>query len=254
MAYIPSHQSLREHPKLKRFARQLGIKEVHAIGHLHCFWWWSLDYAPGGCLRNHDALDIAIGSEWDGDAELYVQALIDCRFIDRSDSFGENEYTYTVHDWDEYGGKYQEKLEKDRDRKRKEREERRKSAGAPDVSDGRPTEIRRTARQGEERREENKPPKSPKGTYSPEFEEFWQMYPSGNGVKSKAYDQWRKVSAERDEIMAGLAKWHQSDRWHNGYVKACELWLRDRMWENPPPRFIPADVPHNKGGIMRVVL
>ena len=97
-------------------------------------------------------------------------------------------------------------------------------------------------------------PKPPRVQYSSEFEEFWSAYPSGNGVKSKSYDQWRKVKDERDAIMTGLAKWHQSDRWHNGYVKACEIWLRDRMWENPPPRHIGNDVPHNKGGIMRVVL
>lgn len=257
MAYIPSHQSLRDHPKLKRFARQLGIKEVHAIGHLHCFWWWALDYAPNGSLENHDALDIAIGSEWEGDPEVYVQSLVDCRFIERVDSFNETGCTYIVHDWDEYGGKYQEKLLKDRDRKRKERDARRNSATVPDVSDGSPQEIRRTARQGEERREEKSnvnPPPPRRVEYAPEFEELWRAYPSGFGVKNKSYEQWRKVKDEHDAIMVGLAKWHQSDRWHRGVVKACELWIRDRMWENPPPRYVAADVPHNKGGIMRVVL
>jgi hypothetical protein len=100
-------------------------------------------------------------------------------------------------------------------------------------------------------------PQTPKPTrvqYAPEFEELWQSYPSGCGAKNKSYDQWRKVKDEHDAIMVGLAKWHQSDRWHRGVVKACELWIRDRMWENPPPRYVSADVPHNKGGIMRVVL
>lgn len=74
-------------------------------------------------------------------------------------------------------------------------------------------------------------------SYSPEFEEFWQEYPSGHGSKKVAFQRWRELRPDallRAEIMAGLRVWKQSDRWDRGFIKAAEIWLRDRLWENPP--------------------
>jgi hypothetical protein len=74
-------------------------------------------------------------------------------------------------------------------------------------------------------------------SYSSEFEEFWQEYPSGHGSKKVAYQRWRELRPDallRAEIMAGLRSWQASERWERGFVKAAELWLRDRLWENPP--------------------
>jgi hypothetical protein len=97
------------HPKARRLARALEIPLAQAIGHLHCFWWWALDYCEDGGLNGYDALDIALGSEWDGDPEKFVKALRYARWIDEDDS---------IHDWDEYIGRIVEKRESNRRRAR----------------------------------------------------------------------------------------------------------------------------------------
>ena len=50
MAWIESHQELRHHYKTKRLARELKVTVAAAIGHLHCLWWWAIDFAPDGDL------------------------------------------------------------------------------------------------------------------------------------------------------------------------------------------------------------
>ena len=76
--------------------------------------------------------------------------------------------------------------------------------------------------------------------YSVAFEEFWRRYPSGFGSKKVSFQRWVELGVDRDasllaEIMAGLELWLVSERWRRGFIKAAELWLRDRLWENPPP-------------------
>ncbi len=246
MAYVELHQALFDHRKTIIAAELLNMQEVHLVGHLSALWCWCLDNCPDGILPDSHRV-IARGARYTDTPSVLVDALIAAGFIEYTDT------GLRVHDWENYGGKLIEKRRVNAEKQARYRQNRDTQPTPPD--DVTVTSPSRNAL--EKSREEKRrvtTPKSPKGTYSPEFEEFWKSYPAGNGVKAKAYDQWRKVADERDDIMAGLSKWHQSDRWNNGYIKACELWLRDRMWENPPPRFIPADVPHNKGGIMRVVL
>ena len=87
-------------------------------------------------------------------------------------------------------------------------------------------------------------------TYPAEFEEFWTAYPSGYGSKKATFAQWQRLrpdAALRAEIMRGLAAWHASDRWAKGFIKAAELWLRDELWQNPPPSGGPA--PKGKPGL-----
>lgn len=112
MAWIESHQELARHPKTKRFARSLGVSLPAAVGHLHFFWWWAMDYAQDGDLSKYDHADIADASGWEGDPEKLYSALLDARFIDQDD---------TIHDWLDYAGRLVEKREKNRDRKRKSR-------------------------------------------------------------------------------------------------------------------------------------
>jgi hypothetical protein len=105
MAWLESHQELKNHPKTKRLARHLGISIVAVIGHLHLFWWWAMDYADNGDLSCFDPEDIAEAAEWGGDAHVFVEAMITCGpggtsgFIDR---VGDKLY---IHDWEDYIGK-----------------------------------------------------------------------------------------------------------------------------------------------------
>lgn len=81
-------------------------------------------------------------------------------------------------------------------------------------------------------------PKRPQTKYPDDFETFWQAYPSGNGNKQRSYEQWKRIKPDAEllaEILAGLERWKQSDRWKRGFVKAAETWLKDAWWANDPP-------------------
>ncbi len=122
MPYNESHSELREHPKTKRLKRSLGVSLPAAIGHLQCLWWWVMDYAPKGDLTGFEATDIAEGAEWDGDPDVFVDALCACGPAG-SDGFLERttDGRLLVHDWWQYGGKLIVKRFVDAFRKRNNR-------------------------------------------------------------------------------------------------------------------------------------
>ena len=112
MAWIESHQSLKEHPKTLRLAELLDVEVPSAIGYLHCFWWWCLDYAETGDLSKFTARTIARGSLWTGEGELFLTALIKAGFVDQE---GE---TRLLHDWGAYTGKLISSRQEQRHNKR----------------------------------------------------------------------------------------------------------------------------------------
>ena len=128
MAWIESHQGLRDHPKTKRLMRYLAISLPTAIGYLHNFWWWALDHAQDGSLDKYDAYDIADATAWEGDAEMFLKGLVDAGFIDE-----ENGELF-IHDWMDYAGRLIERRQKDAERKRKERTVQGTSEGHPKES------------------------------------------------------------------------------------------------------------------------
>lgn len=152
MSYVESHQELGSHPKTKRSAKQLGLSIPTLLGHLHLLWHWALDYAPDGNLAEFSADEIAEAALWEGDPELFIEALVDCGPGKRSGFLERTEGRLAIHDWDEYGGKLFEKRRRDMERKR---ETRRLSAGCPPdvqrMSAGCPTDG---ARREEEKRED----------------------------------------------------------------------------------------------------
>lgn len=131
MAWLPSYQELREHPKTRKAVVLLGVPRAQVIGHLHCLWWWALSYADDGDLSRYDATDIALAAEWDGDPEKFLHALASCGAGGRPGFLDETSGGWALHDWSEYAGKYVEKRRKDALRKR--------------PSDGTPTEDRATS-------------------------------------------------------------------------------------------------------------
>lgn len=99
MAWIESHQSLRQHPKVHRLRKALGVSLPAAIGHLHCLWWWALDYAAKGDLTEIEPETIADACAWEGDPIALVSALTAAGFLD------DHEDRLAIHDWDEYAGR-----------------------------------------------------------------------------------------------------------------------------------------------------
>jgi hypothetical protein len=106
MAWLEAHQELRDHPKIKRAARVLGINRPQMIGHMLCLWWWCLDYAQDGDLSDFDNADIADAAEWEGDPEAFVSALLNCGPADRPGFLIASDDGLTINDWQDYGGKF----------------------------------------------------------------------------------------------------------------------------------------------------
>jgi DnaD/phage-associated family protein len=136
VAWIESHQGLAKHPKTLKLARKLNINIAQAIGHLHLFWWWAMEYAQDGDLSHCDPEDIAIAADWPGDAGLFVDSLVDSGFVDRGD-----DGNLSIHDWYEYAGKLIERRIADAERKRKER----KKKDVHKTSAGHPQDVERTS-------------------------------------------------------------------------------------------------------------
>lgn len=141
MAWIESHQTLGQHPKTRKLAHLLGVSKPAAIGHLHCLWWWAIDYAEDGDLARFDPLDIAIGAEWDGDECDFVNAMYKAGFLDAGP-----DNTYIIHDWDHYAGKLIERKKANAERMRKARAERESGTEKP-----RADHVQRTQRARVER-------------------------------------------------------------------------------------------------------
>lgn len=115
MAWIESHQTLRNHPKLKKAARMLHVQNITMIGALHCLWWWALDYAQDGVLHDLDDYDIADAAGWDGEADSFVEVLVKTGFLERADG------DLIIHDWYDYAGKLIERRERNAERMRNAR-------------------------------------------------------------------------------------------------------------------------------------
>lgn len=119
--WIELHQTLPTHRKTLEAADLLNMKPVHLTGHLVTFWLWALDNAPEGSVKASPRT-LAYAAQWDGDAQLFVDALVAAGFMDRE---GDG---YTIHDWREYAGRLLDKRKQDADRKRRERDAARASS------------------------------------------------------------------------------------------------------------------------------
>lgn len=130
MAWIESHQTLREHPKTKRLSRLLTIDRWQAVGLLHFLWWWALDYAPEGDLSGFSDEDIADAVDWTEDAERLVRALTQAGFL---------EETLHIHDWDTFAEKRIARRRANADRMAKAR-----AAAADNLNGARAEHVQRT--------------------------------------------------------------------------------------------------------------
>ena len=119
MAWIQSHQEIKEHPKTTRLKRRLGVSLPTTIGHLHMFWWWGLTYAETGDLSGVDDEIIADACGWEGEPSEFIEALISAGFVDKNRH---------IHDWSEYTGRLISRREQSRIRQARYRESRETNA------------------------------------------------------------------------------------------------------------------------------
>lgn len=95
MAWIESHQTLREHPKTYALMDALGVEKATALGHLQMFWWWCIDYALDGILEANPA-QLSRAADWKGDANVFAEAMLKAGWIDAENG------KWSVHDWHEF--------------------------------------------------------------------------------------------------------------------------------------------------------
>jgi hypothetical protein len=86
-----------DNPKLKRLAAILQRPRYQIVGIMESIWHFCAYYAKRGDIGKWSNAEIAAAIEWDGDAEMLVNALIDTRLLDEN-----NEFRLLVHDWHEH--------------------------------------------------------------------------------------------------------------------------------------------------------
>lgn len=114
--WIKSEASLGADPRLLRLVSLLGVNDTGAVGHLHYFWWWCVTYAPSGDLSGYDAREIALGAHWEGNHDLFVEAMCQAGFLRGDKTTG-----YAARDWSRQVGDLITRRRNDAERKRSAR-------------------------------------------------------------------------------------------------------------------------------------
>ena len=84
--WIESHLSLKNHPKTKRLAKALNVNIFEALGIIHSFWYWALEYVPDGDLSGLEDWEVVDGIGYETDnPEDFIDALFYAGFVDKSD-------------------------------------------------------------------------------------------------------------------------------------------------------------------------
>jgi hypothetical protein len=261
MAWIESHDTLANHPKVRRLARKLGISKAAAIGQLHLVWWWALNYTDDGDISRFDAIEIADGSQWDGDPEMLIEALIDSGFLDRDGD------QIVIHDWWVYAGRYialrdknETAKQKAAERQKRYREKQKSLRDDPvthnanvtetlrnDVTKRRVTVAPDQTRPNQTKESANALSKRTRDSLNDDrrqelagwFREFFDSYPRPIGEVG-ASTEWFKLSPDavlREQIMLALEAWKKSDQWREDggrFIPAPAKWIADQWWRNAP--------------------
>ena len=86
-----------DHPKTLALASFLGVHRLMAVGALETLWQWTARFAPAGDIGRWADAAIASGIHWDGEAAQLIEALVECKFLDR-----DQQHRLLVHDWPEH--------------------------------------------------------------------------------------------------------------------------------------------------------
>jgi hypothetical protein len=213
MAWLEVHQTLPRHRKTFHLAAELKIPRVQVVGHMVSLWLWAIDNAPSGELTGLPAGVIAFAAEWEGDADLFVGALIRSGFIAAEDD------EMVIHDWYEYAGKLIERREAERVRSANRRQSGTQPQDDPPTTGGQPPVGHRstdgTVHNSTEQHSTEEdmhvapvgavhvlpaPRKNVRELYSGAFEQGWSYYPRKLN-KHGAWIQWqaRVRGGERED-------------------------------------------------------
>jgi hypothetical protein len=85
------------HPKILDLASRLGCSRPEAIGYLTLLWDFTAEYAIQGDIGKHADGAIAGACDYRGDAQTFIQSLVESRWLDL-----DPDYRLLVHDWSEH--------------------------------------------------------------------------------------------------------------------------------------------------------
>lgn len=134
MAFIETHQSLRDHRKILTMATELDMPEAHVAGHCVFLWLWSIDNAEDGILPASERM-IERAAGWYGTPGQLVAAMVNASMLDRME-----DGSLRIHDWMDYAGRLIEKRHENAARMREAR-----AAKASGTSNKRATHVQRTS-------------------------------------------------------------------------------------------------------------
>lgn len=97
MAWLESHLTLENHPKLILLCNKTGWNINEAIGILHRLWWWTLTYAEDGDLNKYDPSQFLGRLNGAKDPKELLKIMQECQFIDSDNK---------IHNWLDYTGRY----------------------------------------------------------------------------------------------------------------------------------------------------
>jgi hypothetical protein len=96
MPWVESHTVLTRHRKLIELSKELRLKPVYAMGHLHSLWHVALEQAEDGDLSSWSDEFIADSAQYPADAPQFVRLLQNHGWLDGK----------LLHDWLDYAGRY----------------------------------------------------------------------------------------------------------------------------------------------------
>ena len=115
--WIPGYTDLWHHPKTDALMVLLDESRSQCVGHLMGLWFFAVSYTPDGNLSRYTPQRIARYCDYEGDAESFCAALVNCGdggpgFLDRCET------GYLVHDWDDYAGLLNDRRERNKEHMR----------------------------------------------------------------------------------------------------------------------------------------
>lgn len=85
------------HPKLLDLMSRLNCSRPAAIGYLTLLWDFTAEYAIQGDIGKHSNGAIARACDYEGNAQIFIDALVGARWIDE-----DPDYRLLVHAWEEH--------------------------------------------------------------------------------------------------------------------------------------------------------
>lgn len=94
--WLRSHTGTKRNRKVINLSKELRLKKVYVLGHLHALWHETLEQCEDGDLSTCSDETIADFAEFEGDATKFVSLLQKHGFLDKK----------LIHDWIDYAGAF----------------------------------------------------------------------------------------------------------------------------------------------------